>query len=69
MLRGSPGPGKRAKRVPPVPTPQVGMATPNAITAPRHRLGVDAAARELARQRVVILGGGAPLRRAHCARQ
>ena len=27
MLRGSPGPGKRAKRVPPVPTPQVGTAT------------------------------------------
>jgi hypothetical protein len=31
-LRGSPGPGKRAKRVPPVPTPQVGIATPNAMT-------------------------------------
>ena len=30
--RGSPGPGKRAKRVPPVPTPQVGIATPKAIT-------------------------------------
>src|SRR6267378_1794194 len=30
--RGSPGPGKRAKRVPPVPTPQVGIATPNAMT-------------------------------------
>ncbi len=32
MLRGSPGPGKRAKRVPPVPTPHDGMATANAAT-------------------------------------
>ena len=29
-LRGSPGPGKRAKRVPPVPTPHEGTATRNA---------------------------------------
>ena len=29
-LRGSPGPGKRAKRVPPVATPQEGTATVNA---------------------------------------
>ena len=34
MPRGSPGPGKRANRVPPVPTPQVGIATPNRVTAP-----------------------------------
>ena len=30
-LRGSPGPAKRAKRVPPVPTPHEGTATRNAI--------------------------------------
>jgi hypothetical protein len=30
MLRGSPDPGKRAKRVPPVPTPQDGTATEKA---------------------------------------
>ncbi len=29
--RGSPGPAKRAKRVPPVPTPHEGTATRNAI--------------------------------------
>ncbi len=29
--RGSPGPGKRAKRVPPVPTPQDGIATREAL--------------------------------------
>ncbi len=29
-LRGSAGPGKRAKRVPPVPTPQLGTATAKA---------------------------------------
>ena len=32
--RGSPAPGKRANRVPPVPTPQLGKATPNAATFP-----------------------------------
>ena len=32
MSRGSPGPGKRAKRVPPVPTPQDGTATAKAAT-------------------------------------
>jgi hypothetical protein len=35
MSRGSPLPGKRAKRVPPVPTPQDGMATLNAATLSR----------------------------------
>ena len=30
-LRGSPGPAKRAKRVPPVPTPHEGTATRKAI--------------------------------------
>ena len=50
MWRGSPGPGKRAKRVPPVPTPQVGIATPNAMIFSNERLGVDAAAAERARQ-------------------
>ena len=35
MSRGSPGPGKRAKRVPPVPTPQDGTATWNAATLSR----------------------------------
>jgi hypothetical protein len=29
MFRGSPGPGKRAKRVPPVATPHDGTATAN----------------------------------------
>ena len=33
MPRGSPGPGNRAKRVPPVPTPQEGTATVKAATA------------------------------------
>ena len=41
MSRGSPGPGKRAKRVPPVPTPQEGTATvkrwPRARRALRFR--------------------------------
>ena len=32
MSRGSPVPGKRAKRVPPVPTPHDGTATPKAAT-------------------------------------
>jgi hypothetical protein len=30
-LRGSPGPAKRAKRVPPVPTPHDGTATRKAV--------------------------------------
>ena len=47
MLRGSPGPGKRAKRVPPVPTPQEGIATPKAATLRLDRVDVDAAPRQL----------------------
>ena len=40
-------PGKRAKRVPPVPTPHEGTATRKACAARRERVDVDAAAREL----------------------
>ena len=56
MSRGSPGPGKRAKRVPPVPTPHDGDRHGEV----RHLLGdgidIDAAARELgAEPRIVRL--------------
>ena len=54
MLRGSPGPGKRAKRVPPVPTPQEGTATPKAATLALIAVDVDAAAGELLAERVVV---------------
>ncbi len=55
MPRGSPGPGKRAKRVPPVPTPQVGTATRESRDGAGDRLDVDAAASELARERGVVV--------------
>ena len=54
MSRGSPGPGKRAKRVPPVPTPQEGTATSKAATFSLIAVDVDAAAGELLAQRVVV---------------
>ena len=57
--RGSPGPAKRAKRVPPVPTPQVGTATPKAAISPTTPSMSLAGAGELALQRaVVVLVGG-----------
>ena len=54
MFRGSPGPGKRAKRVPPVPTPHEGIATPKAATAFTTRVDDHAAARELPAERRVV---------------
>ena len=44
--RGSPGPGKRAKRVPPVPTPQEGTAT-SKLRGRGQALDVEPAPREL----------------------
>jgi hypothetical protein len=58
--RGSPGTGKRAKRVPPVPTPQVGIATP-ARQALGDCVDRDPAPREAARRATVVASGtGAP---------
>ena len=54
MLRGSPGPGKRAKRVPPVPTPQDGTATKNSATASVTASMSIPFARELVAQGLVI---------------
>ena len=48
--RGSPGPGKRAKRVPPVPRPQEGSATRSDCARASSALDVDAAPPELAAQ-------------------
>ena len=59
MSRGSPGPGKRAKRVPPVPTPQDGTATCEGRDLVADGLDLDAAAVELlAERRVVALEVG-----------
>ena len=61
MWRGSPGPGKRAKRVPPVPTPQVGQRDAEGGDLLRDRFGLEAPARQHAPQVIVILdqsGGG-----------
>ena len=49
-LRGSPRPGKRPKRVPPVPTPQEGTATLKLGDRARDVIDVDAAALELCAQ-------------------
>ena len=51
VVRGSPPPGKRPKRVPPVPTAHDGAATENRGDLVDDRVGVDAAAAERARQR------------------
>ena len=61
MPRGSPGPGKRAKRVPPVPTPQVGTATAKAATLAVTASIVEAVAIQTTAERpviVVMCGGG-----------
>ncbi len=55
-LRGSPAPGKRPKRVPPVPTPQEGTATLKFATAFVIVVDLDAAARELRAQVRVVRG-------------
>jgi hypothetical protein len=61
-LRGSPMPGKRAKRVPPVPTPQDGTATWKAATFFRNAVDVDAAARQLLAERGIVGGERLALR-------
>ena len=79
MPRGSPGPGKRAKRVPPVPTPQVGtatrerrdlaviasMSTPRASEAPRRAPRSPRLARR--RARVLLADQGPRDAIGHCA--
>ncbi len=54
--RGSPGPGKRPKRVPPVPTPQVGTATAKACTAAVTRSMSTPRRAELAAEMGVVRG-------------
>ena len=54
MSRGSPGRGSGAKRVPPVPTPQEGTATPKPATRSLIAVDGDAAAVELLAERVIV---------------
>ncbi len=56
MFRGSPPPGNRAKRVPPVPTPHDGTATRNIVAASTSRSISIPRRVELQREVVEILG-------------